>query len=131
MNKSGISINEDAFVILARLSGNETQLQAGAYEAVRGDTPRSLLERMANGDMTQTRLTLLEGWTYQRIRQALREAPQGKQTLADPSDAELLKRLGSEEKRTDGLFHPEPYVFFPGTSTVKHLQPAYFAPQTH
>src|SRR3546814_7528902 len=55
MNKSGISINEDAFVLLARLSGNDTQLQAGAYEAVRGDTPRSLLERMAHGDPTQTR----------------------------------------------------------------------------
>src|SRR3546814_16662339 len=54
MNKAGIHVNEDAFVILARLTGQDKQLQAGAYEAVQGDSPRVLLERMASGDMTQT-----------------------------------------------------------------------------
>src|SRR3546814_7101237 len=94
MKKSGISINEDAFVILARLSGNDTQLQAGAYEAVRGDKPRRLLERMANGEMTQTRLTLLEGWTYQRIREARREEPQGKKrTEENKSELQSLMRI--------------------------------------
>src|SRR3546814_6553984 len=37
MNKAGIHVNEDAFVILARLTGQDKQLQAGAYEAVQGD----------------------------------------------------------------------------------------------
>jgi UPF0755 protein len=129
MNKAGIRINQDAFVILARLTGNDTQLQAGAYEAVRGDTPRSLMERMANGDMTQTRLTLLEGWTYQRIRQALREAEQVKQTLGDTSDAELLKRLGATENSPEGLFYPDTYVFVPGTTDFDILRRAYHAQQ--
>src|SRR3546814_14591209 len=84
---------------------------------------------MANGDMTQTRLTLLEGWTYQRIRKALREAPQVKQTLADTSDAELLKRLGTDEKSPEGLVYPDTYVFVPGTSDFDHLRRAYLAQQ--
>ena len=129
MNKSGIHINDDAFVALARLSGRDTLLKAGAYEAVRGDTPRTLLERMANGDMTQTQITLLEGWTYQRMRQALREDPQVKQTLAAVSDEELLRRLGAPESSPEGLFYPDTYVFVPGSADFDILRRAYHAQQ--
>ncbi|HUG59007.1 MAG TPA: endolytic transglycosylase MltG [Candidimonas sp.] len=127
MNKSGIHINDIAFVALARLSGRDTLLKAGAYEAVRGDTPRTLLERMANGDMTQTQITLVEGWTYQRIRQALREDPQVKQTLSTMSDEELLQKLGSSETSPEGLFYPDTYVFVPGSADFDILRRAFHA----
>lgn len=127
MNKAGIKLNEDGFVALARLTGLDKQLQAGAYEAVRGDSPRRLLERMANGDMTQTRLTLVEGWTYQRIRQALRDDPNVKQTLQDSSDQALLTRLGATASSPEGLFYPDTYVFTPGTSDFDILRRAYHA----
>lgn len=127
MNKSGIQINEDAFAVLARLTGRDTLIKAGAYEAVRGDTPRTLLERMANGDMTQTQITLLEGWTYQRIRQALEENPQVKQTLSAVSDEEIAERLGAPEKSLEGLFYPDTYIFVPGSSDFDILRRAYHA----
>src|SRR3546814_19316214 len=73
MNRQGIDINENAFVALARLSGRDKSLKAGAYEAQRGDTPWTLLERMANGDVTQARLTLLEGWTRSEERRVGKE----------------------------------------------------------
>lgn len=129
MSDSGIHINADAFVALARISGQDKALKAGAYEAQRGDTPKMLLERMANGDMTQTRLTLLEGWTYKRIRQALRDDPKVKQTLGGISDKELLARLGSDKKSPEGLFYPDTYVFTPGTSDFDILRRAYHAQQ--
>lgn len=127
MNKSGIHINEMAFVALARLTGRDILLKAGAYEAVRGDTPRTLLERMANGDMTQTQITLVEGWTYQRIRQVLREDPQVKQTLSSTTDEELLKRLGAPETSPEGLFYPDTYIFVPGSADFDILRRAYHA----
>src|SRR5690554_3014731 len=71
LNEAGISVHEDAFVLLARITGKDTQIKAGAYEAIQGDTPRTGLERMASGDMLQTRITFIEGWTYQRIRETL------------------------------------------------------------
>jgi len=129
MNKSGIQINEDAFAVLARITGRDTLIKAGAYEAVRGDTPRTLLERMANGDMTQTQITLLEGWTYQRIRQALEENPQVKQTLSAVSDEEIAKKLGAPEKSLEGLFYPDTYIFVPGSSDFDILRRAYHAQQ--
>lgn len=129
MNKAGIHIHEDGFVLLARLTGRDKLLKAGAYEAVRGDTPRTLLERMATGDMTQTSVILVEGWTYQRIRQALREHPQLKQTL-DPSDDEALsQRLGITASNLEGLFHPDTYVFVPGSTDFDILRRAHHAQQ--
>ncbi|NYT57706.1 endolytic transglycosylase MltG [Alcaligenaceae bacterium] len=129
MNKAGIDINADAFVVLARLTGLDKQLQAGAYEAIQGDGPRVLLERMANGDMTQTRLTLLEGWTYKRIRQALQEDPKVGQTLEGVTDEELLQRLGATASSTEGIFYPDTYVFAPRTSDFDILRRAYQAQQ--
>ncbi|TAM89145.1 MAG: endolytic transglycosylase MltG [Candidimonas sp.] len=129
MNRQGIHVNERAFVLLARLSGRAKSLKAGAYEARVGDSPWELLERMANGNMTETRLTLVEGWTYQRIRQALRDDPAVKQTLTGVSDAELLARLGSDKKSPEGLFYPDTYFFSPGTSDFDILRRAYHAEQ--
>jgi UPF0755 protein len=129
MNQAGIKVNEDAFVIMARLSGRDKLLKAGAYEAQRGDSPWMLLERMANGDMTQTRITLLEGWTYKRIRQALAGDPKIRQTLDNVSDQALLTRLGAGQTSLEGLFYPDTYVFVPGSSDFDILRRAYRAQQ--
>lgn len=129
MRQAGIDINTEAFVVLARLTGRDTLIKAGAYEAVQGDTPDILLQRMANGDMTQTSQVLVEGWTYQRIRQVLRENTHIKQTLGSMTDAQLLDRLGSSELSPEGLFYPDTYVFVPGTSDFDILRRAYQAQQ--
>jgi UPF0755 protein len=125
MNDAGVQIQPDAFVLLGRITGHDTAVKAGAYEVVPGDTPLTLLERMARGDMVQSRLTLVEGWSYDRIRQALREDPDVKQTLAGMSDKELLQRLGSDAPSPEGLFNPDTYVFAPGTSDFDLLKKAY------
>src|SRR5690606_34781551 len=130
MNEAGIDVNADMLVALARFDGTDTQIKAGAYEAQRGDSPRRLLQRMARGEMVQARLTLVEGWTYQRIRQVLRDSPHVRQTLEGVSDDELLQRLGAQDYPSpEGLFLPDTYVFVPGTSDFEVLQLAYRAMQ--
>lgn len=131
MRQAGIEIDEQQFALLARFSEQDKQLQAGAYEAVRGDTLWHLLERMAQGDMMQTRLTLVEGWDYRRIRQQLAADPNVKQTLVQTpeTDQALLAQLGEEQERLrpEGLFYPDTYVFVPGTTDFDILRRAYQA----
>ena len=127
MTASGIHLHPDAFVLLARFSEKDKHLQAGAYEAKRGDTLWSLLERMVSGDMTQARLTFVEGWTYQRLREVLRQDPNVRQTPTESNDAELLKRLGIEHRYAEGLFYPDTYVFTPGTADYDILRRAHQA----
>lgn len=130
MQQAGIQLNEDAFVYLARLSERDTQLKAGGYEAVQGDSLWRLLERMASGDVTQRRLTLVEGWTYRRIRDTLRSHPDVRQTLENVDDNTLRERLGIQENSLEGWFYPDTYVFAPGTSDFDILRRAHHAQQT-
>lgn len=127
MRQAGIAVDENHFALLARLTEKDTQLQAGAYEAVQGDSLWTLLERMAQGDMMQTRITLVEGWDYKRIRQQLAADPNIKQTLTTVGDSELLERLGAQATHPEGLFYPDTYVFVPGSTDFDILRRAYQA----
>jgi UPF0755 protein len=107
------------------LSELDKQMKAGGYQAINGDSPWKLLERLARGDMTQRQITFLEGWTYRQIRQALRANPDVKQTLGETTDEELMERLGSEIKQPEGLFFPDTYIFTPGSTDYDLLRRAY------
>lgn len=124
MQKAGIGIDQTGFIWLARLSGRDKLLKAGAYEAKAGDTPWVLLERMANGDMTQVRLTFPEGWTFAQMRAALDASDQVRHDAKDLDTAEILQRLGIGEQSAEGLFYPDTYVFSPGASDLDVLRRA-------
>jgi len=125
MNEAGIPIWEDGFAWMARLSERDKLIKAGGYEARRGDSPWTLLDRLARGEMVQRQVTLLEGWTYQQMREALRTNPDVKQTLGDISDEALMEKLGSSIKAPEGMFFPDTYVFTPGTTDFDLLRRAY------
>jgi UPF0755 protein len=125
LNATGVPVWEDGFVWMARLSGRDKLIKAGGYQAIQGDSPWLLLERLARGDMTQRQITFVEGWTFKQIRQALRENPDIKQTLGDVDDAELLRRLGAHAPSMEGLIFPDTYVFTPGSTDFDLLRRAY------
>lgn len=125
MNEAGVPVWEDGFTWLARLSKRDKLIKAGGYEARQGDTPWELLNRLARGEMVQRQLTLLEGWTYRQMREALRASPDVKQTLGDISDEALMKKLGSSIQAPEGMFFPDTYVFTPGTTDFDLLRRAY------
>ncbi|AZY49136.1 endolytic transglycosylase MltG [Bordetella avium] len=125
LNAAGVPVWEPGFVWMARLSDMDKLIKAGGYQAINGDSPWMLLQRMARGDMSQRQITFVEGWTYRQIRAALRENPDVKQTLGETSDEALMDRLGSAIKQPEGLFFPDTYVFTPGSSDYDILRRAY------
>ncbi|MFJ1298883.1 endolytic transglycosylase MltG [Pseudomonadota bacterium AL_CKDN230030165-1A_HGKHYDSX7] len=125
LNAAGVPVWEPGFVWMARLSEQDKLIKAGGYQAINGDTPWLLLQRMARGDMSQRQLTLLEGWNFRQIRAALAAHPDIKQTLEGVSDEALMERLGSEVKHPEGLFFPDTYVFTPGSTDYDILRRAY------
>lgn len=122
MQTAGIAVTGNELVLLARISNRDKLLKAGAYEAKQGDTIWQLLERMANGDMTQTRLTFPEGWTVKQIRAALDNSADVKHDTAGLSDAELIQLLGLPQQSLEGLIYPDTYVFTPGSSDLEILR---------
>jgi len=129
MAAAGVDVHVRAFAWVARLTGQDRQIKAGGYEAVRGDTMLSLLDRMARGEMSQRQVTFVEGWTWRQIRAVLAGHSDVRQTLAGVPDDELLRRLGADAPSPEGLFFPDTYVFTPGTTDLDLLRRAYQAQQ--
>ncbi|ARP94245.1 endolytic transglycosylase MltG [Bordetella genomosp. 13] len=125
--EAGIPVWEEGFVWMARLTEQDTLIKAGGYEAKQGDSPWLLLRRLARGDMSQRQVTFVEGWTFQQMRNALRNHPDVKQTLDDVSDEALMQRLGAAIPHPEGMFFPDTYVFTAGSTDFDILRRAYQA----
>jgi len=141
MNQAGVTVNQQAFVTMARLGELDKTLKAGGYQIQRGDSAWVVLRRMAMGDMTQRQLTIVEGWNLKQIRLALSQHPDIKQTLQNITDADLISQLdpvvaealknASVTAMTvaEGLFFPDTYIFPIGTPDIEILQRASRAQQ--
>lgn len=111
--------------LYARLSGLAPRLKAGEYRLTPGLTPRGLLALLVSGRTVQYPLTLLEGWTFAQVRQALAAQPQLVQTLAGQDDAALMAALGHAGQHPEGRFFPDTYHFPRGTTDLDFLRRAY------
>ncbi len=111
--------------ILARVLGRANSVQAGVYRLPERITPYRLLEMLANGEVTEAQITFIEGWTFAQMRMALAQHPLVGQETAELSESELLRRIGAEERRAEGLFFPDTYNFSPGAPDWKILGHAY------
>ena len=126
INQAGIPLNAHGFSALARLGELDTKIKAGGYQIVRGDSPWTVLRRMALGDVTTRQITLVEGWNLRQIRAALAQHPDIKHTLEPGNDPVLLKRLdpSGQLSSAEGLFFPDTYIFSIGTTDVELLERA-------
>lgn len=127
MAQAGIAVDEDSFALLARYTEADKQLQAGAYQAQQGDSMWSLLQRMVKGNMLQTKITFVEGWTFHQVMQKITEHPHIEQTLDQQSVHEIIEKLNLDKTHPEGLFHPDTYIFTPGTTDLQLLKRAYQA----
>ncbi len=100
------------------------RLKAGEYAVIPGMTPRSLLDQLVAGRVIQYPLTVVEGWTFRQLRQALAEHPKLAHTLQDLDDATIMARLGRPGVSPEGRFFPDTYHFPAGTSDIAFLQRA-------
>lgn len=118
------------FIILAKLFNKEPSLQAGDYTLNRNITPYQLLFSLNNGKATQGSLTFIEGRTFAQMRQKMKKNDALKQTVNDLSEAEILKQLGSNYTKAEGLFFPDTFYFDRGTADTVVLQRSYDAMQS-
>ncbi|HPF59716.1 MAG TPA: endolytic transglycosylase MltG [Candidatus Competibacteraceae bacterium] len=108
----------------AQLNGLALRLKAGEYALSPGMTPRALIERIVAGRVIQYPLTVVEGWTFRQLRQALTRHPKLAQTLHGLSDAEVMARLGLPGEYPEGRFLPDTYHFPAGFTDEAFLRRA-------
>jgi len=111
--------------IYARLTGKATRVQAGEYLFEAGLSPVAMLDKMVRGDVIQYQITLVEGWTFKQLLQALATEEKLEHRLTELNSAEIMTKLGHEKEHPEGRFFPDSYQFTSGTSDEDILRRAY------
>jgi len=127
LQRSGVAINDEAFVATARATGATQSLRAGRYEFSRGMNLLAVVDKLRRGEVLRERLTVVEGSTFGEMRAVLAAHPELRKDTANMSDADVLRAVGAEETHPEGLFAPETYVFDTGSSDLEVLRQAYRA----
>ncbi len=107
-----------------RVSGQSRQIKAGSYELDGQTTPRSLLNKLVQGDEALRSVTLVEGWTFKQFLQALSKAQALQDDAALLSTEALMERLGKPGLQPEGHFFPDTYTYAKGSSDIAVLQRA-------
>ncbi|WP_114241199.1 endolytic transglycosylase MltG [Dyella sp. C9] len=103
------------------------RLHAGEYALTAGMTPRDLLLNMAAGKVLQRNFTIVDGWNFKELRQALAKADKLRQDGAGLDDAALMTRIGAPGEAPEGRFLPETYAYVKGDSDLDILRRAHAA----
>lgn len=103
------------------------KLHAGEYALGAGITPRALLGNMASGKVLQRNFTIVDGWTFGELRQALARADKLKHDSAALDDTALMQQLGAPGESPEGRFLPETYAYVKGDSEMDILRRAHAA----
>lgn len=131
ITESGADLNPWMFIVLGKVLRVEASIKAGSYEISSGTTPLQLLGKLTRGDVTQTEITLIEGWTFRQIRDRLDAHPDVRHDTKTLSEAEILRQIGASEVRAEGLLFPDTYLFSKRSSDIDVIARAYRAMQRH
>jgi len=126
-------VKTDARLLYAwfRVSGQDRAIKAGNYELPPGTTPISLLQKLARGEEALRALTLVEGWNWRQVRQALAKEEQLKHDAAALTDEALMAQLGRPGVAPEGRFFPDTYTYAKGSSDIALLRRAMPAMDRH
>jgi UPF0755 protein len=119
--ESGVHVQPELLYAWFRWSGQDRQIKAGSYEIEAGTTPRSLLRKLVRGEESLRSVTLVEGWTFRQVRDALATAPQLAADTAGLPEAAIMEQLGRTGQAAEGRFFPDTYSYAKGSSDLKVL----------
>jgi UPF0755 protein len=84
-----------------------------------------MLALWRRGEVVQYNLTLVEGWSFRQVREALVRESKLDLTLSELDDEQLMARLGQPGVNPEGRFFPDTYRFVRGMTDLDLLKQAY------
>ncbi len=121
LEADGIIEHPDLLRAWARLSGTAASIHAGEYRIEAGITPVELLEIFVAGRVMRRHFTIIEGWRFSELRQAMSNAPRLRGDSQELTDDEIMARLGRPEVSPEGRFFPDTYDYIADTSDLTVL----------
>ena len=127
----GDSMDGRIFAWVGRILGMSTQIKAGNYQLQISPSILELLNLVSKGQAIQSQISIIEGWTFNQLRDSFNVNPDIRHDTLGLSDEDILQQLGLSGKHAEGLFFPDTYYFTSGTSDLVLLQQAQQTMQKH
>jgi len=109
----------------ARWTGKAGRIKAGEYHIPPATTAEELLDIFVEGKVVRHSITLVEGWTFRQMMQAIHGNEAIVHTLQGLSNEEIMAEVGSPDVHPEGRFLPETYHFTAGARDLDILRRAY------
>ncbi len=114
----GADVSPSLLVLWFRLSGQDRAIKAGSYEITPEMSPRTALNMLTRGEESLRYVTLVEGWTFKQVKQALAKAEFLKSSTQGMSDEQIMAQLGRPNVHPEGRFYPDTYSYGKGSSDI-------------
>ena len=124
LHKAGVATPTRLLFEWFRWSGKARDIKAGSYELAPGITPTQLIDVLVQGKQALRKVTLIEGWTFKQVRQALARAPDLEPVTSGWTDSRIMAALGRKGQHPEGRFFPDTYVFPKHTDDLDVLRQA-------
>lgn len=122
---AGVPVQPLLFNLLTRVTLKSAKLKAGSYELKPGTAPLGLIQQLVRGEFAQESLTIIEGWTFHQMREAMAAHKGLKHELAQMSDDGVIALVSSDYAKAEGLFFPDTYLFAKGATDLQIYKQAY------
>ncbi len=125
MSREKVLPDAHTLVWLAYLKGQSRELKAGEYRFRKGINALELLDQVVAGRVVEYPLTIVEGWTFRQMLNALANAPKLTYSLQGMKPGQVMAMLGYPKMHPEGRFYPDTYYYPAGMSDLLILQRAF------
>ncbi len=112
------------FKLLTFIFAKRESLKRGHYKLESNATALDLLDILVNGKESLYSISFPEGLTFNQLIKKIKANKNIRKTLKSYDQANILKVISSNKKYVEGLFFPDSYYFYKGTSDVEILKNA-------
>lgn len=110
MRAAGITAGFDwQWKILASRMGMAGKIHVGDYEIPSQSTPVDILTKLATGDTARIKFTIIEGWSFRQLHNALENLGGLENDIAKKTDAQIMAFIGRPGVHPEGRFLPDTY----------------------
>lgn len=125
ISEAGVPLNPIMFEVLVRISGKDNKMKAGFFELESEKSPFDLIDKIVNGEFSQTSISIIEGWTFRQMRNVIDTNLSIKHDTSSMSEKELIHKINPDFQSAEGLFFPDTYLFAKGSSDLQIFQQAH------